>query len=97
MTLTAKEFLTLDVAGMVRQLDLWDDGEDPEGFKTFVLDFFDNVILRFPTGSAAERWSDFILGTAGGIGFEEIASSVRRVLGFVTDAKPLAGWAAEKL
>lgn len=94
--MTAKEFLSLDVAGMVRQLDEWDDGNDPDGMKAFVLDFFDNVILRFKPESGAEKWSDFFLQTAGNLGFDEIAATVRGYLSVVTAARPFAGL-AEKL
>lgn len=90
----AKAFLLLDLGNQIRQLDEWDDGKDEPGFKEFVLDFFDNVIFPFPPGSTAENWSDVFLSTFGGMGFDQVAETVKHFLSIVTDAKLTAGLAA---
>jgi len=93
--LKALDFLELPAADMVRQLDEWDDGNDSVGFKEFVLSFVDDVIFPFPPGDKVETWTDWFLGTVGGIGFDQLEDMVRQYLNVVTEARPLAGVAAK--
>lgn len=93
--MTAQEFCSLNVAQIVAKLDEWDNGGDPTGLREFVFDFLDNVLLPFKPESAAERWSDLILGTASAAAYPAVQE---RILGFLrgfTEFKPFEKLAAK--